>query len=121
VNTNVIPFPADRKSAIALSVHHVRPNIAAQLVRIFELIDEVEQISEQHPISPFSGDVYNLPSLVTRLRTPLKALASSPPAHLPRSEEHTSELQSRVDISYGDHRDLPSFPTRRSSDLAVLG
>src|ERR1044072_5705421 len=26
-----------------------------------------------------------------------------------RSEEHTSELQS--------HRDLPSFPTRRSSDL----
>src|SRR5476649_707113 len=29
---------------------------------------------------------------------------------LPRSEEHTSELQS--------HRDLHSFPTRRSSDLA---
>src|ERR1044072_335507 len=27
-----------------------------------------------------------------------------------RSEEHTSELQS--------HRDLPSFPTRRSSDLS---
>src|SRR5260221_84301 len=30
-------------------------------------------------------------------------------AHLWRSEEHTSELQS--------HRDLHSFPTRRSSDL----
>src|SRR5476649_2720494 len=29
----------------------------------------------------------------------------------PRSEEHTSELQS--------HRDLHSFPTRRSSDLVV--
>src|SRR6476646_7884620 len=29
--------------------------------------------------------------------------------HMPRSEEHTSELQS--------HRDLHSFPTRRSSDL----
>src|SRR5260221_619951 len=29
----------------------------------------------------------------------------------PRSEEHTSELQS--------HRDLHSFPTRRSSDLAA--
>src|SRR5476649_955450 len=29
--------------------------------------------------------------------------------HSPRSEEHTSELQS--------HRDLHSFPTRRSSDL----
>src|SRR4029450_10476814 len=32
-------------------------------------------------------------------------------AGLPRSEEHTSELQSMP------HRDLPSFPTRRSSDL----
>src|SRR5476649_1876965 len=31
--------------------------------------------------------------------------------HLVRSEEHTSELQS--------HRDLHSFPTRRSSDLAA--
>src|SRR5919205_177056 len=30
----------------------------------------------------------------------------------PRSEEHTSELQS--------HRDLHSFPTRRSSDLPEL-
>src|SRR5476649_2016544 len=30
-----------------------------------------------------------------------------------RSEEHTSELQS--------HRDLHSFPTRRSSDLAASG
>src|SRR6266508_2277992 len=41
-----------------------------------------------------------------------------------RSEEHTSELQSRGHLVcrlffhlYGDHRDLPSFPTRRSSDL----
>src|SRR5476649_1368053 len=39
-------------------------------------------------------------------RMPL-ASASPPPAV--RSEEHTSELQS--------HRDLHSFPTRRSSDL----
>src|SRR5260221_621913 len=31
---------------------------------------------------------------------------------LSRSEEHTSELQS--------HRDLHSFPTRRSSDLASI-
>src|SRR5882672_1092875 len=31
--------------------------------------------------------------------------------NLPRSEEHTSELQS--------HRDLHSFPTRRSSDLTA--
>src|ERR1035438_3420086 len=41
-----------------------------------------------------------------------------------RSEEHTSELQSLRHLvcrllleKYGDHRDLHSFPTRRSSDL----
>src|SRR6058998_3088109 len=38
-----------------------------------------------------------------------------------RSEEHTSELQSLITISYADPRDLHgdehSFPTRRSSDL----
>src|ERR1039458_4568466 len=42
-----------------------------------------------------------------------------------RSEEHTSELQSLRHLvcrllleRCGDHRDLHSFPTRRSSDLA---
>src|SRR5688572_22773426 len=47
------------------------------------------------------------------------------PLDLPgRSEEHTSELQSQSNLvcrllleRYGDHRDLHSFPTRRSSDL----
>src|SRR5699024_2673456 len=41
-----------------------------------------------------------------------------------RSEEHTSELQSRFDLVCRlllelvcKHRDLSSFPTRRSSDL----
>src|SRR5437868_4196898 len=43
-----------------------------------------------------------------------------------RSEEHTSELQSRFDLvcrllleQYRTHPHLPSFPTRRSSDLAT--
>src|SRR5207248_389944 len=43
-----------------------------------------------------------------------------------RSEEHTSELQSPYDLvcrllleSYAAHRDLHSFPTRRSSDLKL--
>src|SRR5579885_1719227 len=43
-----------------------------------------------------------------------------------RSEEHTSELQSRFDLVCrlllelsGHHRDLHSFPTRRSSDLSI--
>src|ERR1039458_2751847 len=45
-----------------------------------------------------------------------------------RSEEHTSELQSLRHLvcrllleRYGDHRDLHSFPTRRSSDLTMGG
>src|SRR5215204_4228127 len=44
----------------------------------------------------------------------LKYLATWRKAHLRtlRSEEHTSELQS--------HRDLHSFPTRRSSDLDIM-
>src|ERR1039458_2207668 len=37
----------------------------------------------------------------------------------PRSEEHTSELQSLRHIA-GRHRDLPSFPPRRSSDLIAV-
>src|SRR5882672_9097447 len=41
------------------------------------------------------------------------ARSSFAAAPAPRSEEHTSELQS--------HRDLHSFPTRRSSDLLFLG
>src|SRR5437870_4649585 len=43
-----------------------------------------------------------------------------------RSEEHTSELQSRGHLvcrllleCSAAHRDLPSFPTRRSSDLSA--
>src|SRR5688572_26309242 len=54
--------------------------------------------------------------VVTRL-TPIEAAA--------RSEEHTSELQSQSNLvcrllleSDADRRDLHSFPTRRSSDLA---
>src|SRR3990172_3980706 len=50
---------------------------------------------------------------------------SAPALPSRRSEEHTSELQSRLHLlcplfffkCYGDHRDLHSFPTRRSSDL----
>src|SRR5262245_22772551 len=45
-------------------------------------------------------------------------------AQCPRSEEHTSELQSLRHLvcrllleSSTEHRDLHSFPTRRSSDL----
>src|SRR5437868_962987 len=36
---------------------------------------------------------------------------------VPRSEEHTSELQSRFDLVCRPLLDLHSFPTRRSSDL----
>ena len=86
MDSNVIPFPADRKTAATLSAHQVRPDIAAQLGRIFELIDEVEQLSEQRPISHFLSNANNLSSLVTRLRKPLSALTSSPTADLPDGE-----------------------------------
>src|SRR3990167_3130819 len=53
-----------------------------------------------------------------------EAADDSDAAEVDRSEEHTSELQSQSNLvfrlffkGYGDHRDLPSFPTRRSSDL----
>src|ERR1035441_652664 len=38
-------------------------------------------------------------------------------ADIPRSEEHTSELQSLRHLVCRLHQDLHSFPTRRSSDL----
>src|SRR5437016_4273620 len=39
---------------------------------------------------------------------------------LPRSEEHTSELQSLTNLVCRLLRDLSSFPTRRSSDLMKM-
>src|ERR1035438_9032518 len=55
---------------------------------------------------------------------PAAASNPNPSVPPPRSEEHTSELQSLRHLvcrllleRYGDHRDLHSFPTRRSSDL----
>src|ERR1039458_8047680 len=55
-------------------------------------------------------------------------METSNASFLPRSEEHTSELQSLRHLvcrllleRYGDHRDLHSFPTRRSSDLETVG
>src|ERR687893_555365 len=45
----------------------------------------------------------------TGLGTTIDGLGTRADRSSPRSEEHTSELQS--------HRDLHSFPTRRSSDL----
>src|SRR5476649_2754121 len=46
-------------------------------------------------------------------RPPTRTVISGAVSVSNRSEEHTSELQS--------HRDLHSFPTRRSSDLGPLG
>src|SRR5207249_1571740 len=43
--------------------------------------------------------------------------SADPSAAVPRSEEHTSELQSRFDLVC--RRDLHHFPTRRSSDLSI--
>src|ERR1035438_5957014 len=61
--------------------------------------------------------------VLTRLST---AFSRDQPEKIYRSEEHTSELQSLRHLvcrllleRCGDHRDLHSFPTRRSSDLLL--
>src|SRR6202022_2538981 len=69
----------------------------------------------RRPITPaLSANAVAFPDIPSRSESPLissgiEIVAGNTVA--PRSEEHTSELQS--------HRDLHSFPTRRSSDLAL--
>src|SRR5476649_512240 len=68
-----------------------------------------------HDALPISRTSFPTPSAATRPSTPSRRPRSRsctlcrPRTRNARSEEHTSELQS--------HRDLHSFPTRRSSDL----
>src|SRR5437763_496989 len=57
----------------------------------------------------------------------LELLLATPQRRLVRSEEHTSELQSPMYLvcrllleRHRHHRDLHSFPTRRSSDLNLI-
>src|SRR5438034_1190677 len=64
------------------------------------------------------------PPPASHARTRSAAVLRAPRAGRGRSEEHTSELQSHSDLvcrllleCSPDHRDLHSFPTRRSSDL----
>src|SRR5699024_119611 len=62
--------------------------------------------------------------LVSKSSEPIAAIGNVLAAKEYRSEEHTSELQSRFDLVCrlllerpAQHRDIHSFPTRRSSDL----
>src|SRR5476649_1873795 len=64
------------------------------------------------PIYPKNNVSYGMVTQIPEYRVDnITALLNLPVTggNAPRSEEHTSELQS--------HRDLHSFPTRRSSDL----
>src|SRR5215204_5390498 len=70
------------------------------------------------PVSPLSRASTSQDSRSTSSSKGMRPIASrsfsdgsSARASRPRSEEHTSELQS--------HSDLHSFPTRRSSDLGI--
>src|SRR4030095_13849833 len=70
------------------------------------------------PAAPgmFSITIVGLPEMYffKKGMSALACISPDPPGSPPRrirSEEHTSELQS--------HRDLHSFPTRRSSDLSI--
>src|SRR5688572_16834444 len=67
------------------------------------------------------------PSSCRRIETKKRMAAAIAMARYVRSEEHTSELQSQSNLvcrllleRYAAHRDLHSFPTRRSSDLPQL-
>src|SRR5882672_739661 len=91
--------PLDRKSTRLNSSHTV----------IYTL-----SLHDALPIWPsLSWNPLPSPSKLLLLASPPAAAAvlSRPCPSTPRSEEHTSELQS--------HSDLHSFPTRRSSDLAI--
>src|SRR6476646_883983 len=72
-----------------LSLHDALPILVAHVLEHLDRDDPVEALAELEPVDVCGEDAH-----VNRLR----------------SEEHTSELQS--------HRDLHSFPTRRSSDLS---
>src|SRR3712207_2531527 len=74
---------------------------------------------DAQPLAPVAVAVVIVVAVVVALPLPLAVATLGL-----RSEEHTSELQSRQYLvcrllleCYGDHRDLHSFPTRRSSDL----
>src|SRR5699024_10829634 len=99
----------------------------------FTLIKMELPIPFSIPSANFSVFVTNKSSPTNCTRSPIRSVnswwpsqsSSSNPSSI-RSEEHTSELQSRFDLVCRlllerslAHPDLHSFPTRRSSDLNV--
>src|SRR3989338_2144094 len=82
---------------------------------------EISPLSLHDALPIFDGDVAGRDCLL-RYKVNGRTLAV---ASIYRSEEHTSELQSQFHLvcllfffkCSGPPRDLPSFPTRRSSDL----
>src|SRR5918997_1267670 len=78
------------------------PPVADLAIEVEGLPEMVDRLLEVVPVSAHGGKPVEHPGLAVRVVQPAC-----------RSEEHTSELQS--------HRDLHSFPTRRSSDLAGNG
>lgn len=96
MNSNVIPFPTVKHSTVRPTSRQFQTDIADQLVRLFALIDEVEQLSEMPSNSRLSGGSCDLPALVRKLRTPLRVLASSPINGAPDSE---TDPQPEIDNS----------------------
>src|SRR5476649_2899447 len=90
------------------------PGIDRKSTRLNSSHTEIYTLSLHDALPISAGDVVRMDAIVnvTRNSTLLDALeemTKQTNATWYRSEEHTSELQS--------HRDLHSFPTRRSSDL----
>src|SRR5476649_1097547 len=68
-------------------------------------------VAPEPGVPAMKSRVFSLLSLLVASALPLQSAFAQ--EKVLRSEEHTSELQS--------HRDLHSFPTRRSSDLRTGG
>src|SRR5476649_2747126 len=90
--------PRDRKST--------RLNSSHTEIYTLSLHDALPILPTGHAVH----DVAHVVALGARLDNDAATPGTNDESRTERSEEHTSELQS--------HRDLHSFPTRRSSDLA---
>src|SRR5476649_21396 len=95
------PAPLDRKSTRLNSSHTVIYTLSlhdALPIFMQKVLDVASKVAVSHASILFLGESGTGKTMLARAI---------------RSEEHTSELQS--------HRDLHSFPTRRSSDLHAEG
>src|SRR5439155_1657231 len=119
---NTIIFPLSLHDALPIYLCDDRPVVLQQSLRLHRRV--VNGRIELHEPGAFAPPHHE--HIVVTAEGALPRLGRrDQPIHPIRSEEHTSELQSRghlvcrLLLEYLQHHHLPSFPTRRSSDLPV--